>query len=427
MLQHKHLHKARLREQQLACLRYLTACLDRCFENDEQKIVVPRYIDGADLDAEFREDCTCAKLFGASANHEAIFYNFSFASESRHREEGKHSHKLFENVRVNVVLFVFWDFGWVSWAFRKSEECRKPQPPLLLKRVLQYTSNLYCNTPPIGIAVLSVPLSLGEREILQYSSHLYRSAPPICIAMRLPFVSQYASHLYRNTLGKILVVGVTGMFPRKGRVTDPYRSPNTNNVTFSTQVSSMRLSIYTSHPFSWSSYCLNAYCQSLKHCRGRIRASFNTWSLQQVNMLSEKLRIEYWNVQQNNYQKFASKKSLAAWKCFVLSQISKFRWWLLWLEESCRKYFSEQRHDQPIVPYCQSTQQYSSHFAKNRTQSRYTSLSQNIIYRQASLGAHCQAAEARLPALSIMGWVHKVVLEVANDLCLNAGKQFAIC
>ena len=80
-----------------------------------------------------------------------------------------------------------------------SEECRKPQPPLLFKRVLQYTSNLYCNTPPIFIAVLSVPLGLSGKGttsvrlpfVTQYASHLYRSTPPICIAMRLPFVSQY--------------------------------------------------------------------------------------------------------------------------------------------------------------------------------------------------------------------------------------------
>ena len=65
----------------------------------------------------------------------------------------------------------------------KSKECRKPQPPLLLKKVLQYTSNLYCNTPPICTAVLSVPLSSLEREILQCSSHLCRNMLPICIAM----------------------------------------------------------------------------------------------------------------------------------------------------------------------------------------------------------------------------------------------------
>ena len=69
----------------------------------------------------------------------------------------------------------------------------EPQPPLLLKKVSQCTSNLYCNTPPICIAVLSVPLHSEEREILsvlhpfasQYASHLYCSTPPIRIAALL--------------------------------------------------------------------------------------------------------------------------------------------------------------------------------------------------------------------------------------------------
>ena len=42
---------------------------------------------------------------------------------------------------------------------------QKPQPPLLLNKVWRYTSNMYCNTPPICIAVLSVPLTSQEREI----------------------------------------------------------------------------------------------------------------------------------------------------------------------------------------------------------------------------------------------------------------------
>ena len=75
----------------------------------------------------------------------------------------------------------------------QSEECQKPQPPLLLKKVSQYTSHLYCNTPPICTAVLLVPLRSEEREILsvllpfvsQYTSHLYRNTPPICIAVLL--------------------------------------------------------------------------------------------------------------------------------------------------------------------------------------------------------------------------------------------------
>ena len=49
-----------------------------------------------------------------------------------------------------------------------SEECPKPQPPLLLKKLSQCTSNLYCNTPPICIAVFSVPLRSEEREYCQY-------------------------------------------------------------------------------------------------------------------------------------------------------------------------------------------------------------------------------------------------------------------
>ena len=104
-----------------------------------------------------------------------------------------------------------------------------------------YFSKKYCNTPPICIAIrlqlvlqcfaASLPLSSQEREIRQYSSHLYRSAPPICIAVPLPFVSQYASHFYRNTFGKILVVVVTGMFPRTPSQRphpDPTQHPKTD-------------------------------------------------------------------------------------------------------------------------------------------------------------------------------------------------------
>ena len=86
-----------------------------------------------------------------------------------------------------------------------SEERQKPQPPLLLKKVSQYTSNSHCSTPPICIAVLWCPYALRKWNTL--------STPPICIAVGLPFVLQYASHLYRSAFGKILVVVVTGMFP----------------------------------------------------------------------------------------------------------------------------------------------------------------------------------------------------------------------
>ena len=73
----------------------------------------------------------------------------------------------------------------------ESEECQKPQPPLLLRKVSQYTSHLYCSTPPICIAVLLEKFALRKGKYCRYSSHLYRSTPPICIAVRLPFVLQY--------------------------------------------------------------------------------------------------------------------------------------------------------------------------------------------------------------------------------------------
>ena len=63
-------------------------------------------------------------------------------------------------------------------------QSQKPQPPLLLKKVWQYTSNLYRSTSSICIAVLLMPLRSEERETL---------------SVLLPFVSQYAPHLYRNT------------------------------------------------------------------------------------------------------------------------------------------------------------------------------------------------------------------------------------
>ena len=69
------------------------------------------------------------------------------------------------------------------------------------KKILQHG-----NTPPISIAVLSVPLSLEERGIF---------------AVLLPCVSQYASHLYSSTFGKVLVLGITGIFPQ-----DHFSTPN---------------------------------------------------------------------------------------------------------------------------------------------------------------------------------------------------------
>ena len=42
---------------------------------------------------------------------------------------------------------------------------------------------------------------------LQYTSDLYRNTPPICTAVRLPSLLQYASHLYGNVHEKVLGVG----------------------------------------------------------------------------------------------------------------------------------------------------------------------------------------------------------------------------
>ena len=77
-----------------------------------------------------------------------------------------------------------------------SEECQKPQPPLLLKK--------YRNRPPICIAVrfqfvlqcFWCPYALRKGKYCQYASHLYCNTPPICIA---------------GAFGKILVV--TGCSP----------------------------------------------------------------------------------------------------------------------------------------------------------------------------------------------------------------------
>ena len=79
-----------------------------------------------------------------------------------------------------------------------------------------YFSNLCCNAPPICTSMrlqfvsqyFGCPIRSEERKCYQYSSQLYRSTPPT--------VLQHASHLYRNIFGKILVVVVTGMFPREG-------------------------------------------------------------------------------------------------------------------------------------------------------------------------------------------------------------------
>ena len=69
---------------------------------------------------------------------------------------------------------------------------RNPNHHYFSKRLLQYTSNLYYNTPPICIAMLSVPQLSGKGHtsvllpfVSQCASHLYRNTPPICIAVLL--------------------------------------------------------------------------------------------------------------------------------------------------------------------------------------------------------------------------------------------------
>ena len=70
-----------------------------------------------------------------------------------------------------------------------SEESQKPQPPLLLKKVLQYTSNLqyaphlYCSA--FGATELSRKgsTSVVLPFVSQCASHLYRDMSPICIAI----------------------------------------------------------------------------------------------------------------------------------------------------------------------------------------------------------------------------------------------------
>ena len=120
------------------------------------------------------------------------------------------------NPRCSVIPLLYKRKFRKSVATHVAEEC---QPPLLLQKVSQYTSNLYCNTPPICIAVLLVPLRFEGREIL---------------SVLLPFVSQYTSHLYCNTppicivvlLEKIVVVVVTGMFPNVARQGVPAHACN---------------------------------------------------------------------------------------------------------------------------------------------------------------------------------------------------------
>ena len=70
-----------------------------------------------------------------------------------------------------------------------------------------YNSCLYCNTSPICIGLLLLPLSPEERAAL---------------LGLLPFLLRYASHLYRNNFEEVLGVRVTGVSPIQGLVGNPW-------------------------------------------------------------------------------------------------------------------------------------------------------------------------------------------------------------
>ena len=87
---------------------------------------------------------------------------------------------------IGNIYFMQLQFWSLSELFRRMSET--PTTTTSQKKS-QYTSNLYCNTPPICIAVLSVPMRSEEKETLsellpfvsRYASHLYCNTPPICI------------------------------------------------------------------------------------------------------------------------------------------------------------------------------------------------------------------------------------------------------
>ena len=74
----------------------------------------------------------------------------------------------------------------VNWRSENLDTEKKIEKISIPQKVLQYTSNMYCNTPPTYIAVLLVPHTLrkGILPVLlpfvpQYASHEYCNAPPI--------------------------------------------------------------------------------------------------------------------------------------------------------------------------------------------------------------------------------------------------------
>ena len=74
--------------------------------------------------------------------------------------------------RMPITSINFQGDGYVSEEFQKPQ---KPQPVLVSEKVLQYTSNLHRNMPPICVAVPCWLLSL----------EMYGSMPPISTAVLL--------------------------------------------------------------------------------------------------------------------------------------------------------------------------------------------------------------------------------------------------
>ena len=104
------------------------------------------------------------------------------------------------------VPFLPSPFGF-HWLFRFRRMSETPTTTYFSKCIAIHLQSVLQYAPPTCIAG-----AFGGTELS--GKRNYFSAPPICIAVRLPFLSQYASHLYRSAFGKILVVVVTGMFPK---------------------------------------------------------------------------------------------------------------------------------------------------------------------------------------------------------------------
>ena len=136
---------------------------------------------------------------GGDCWEQCLFAAFPKKPASQHCSQQSPQQSLFPGTLPSTLPGTFGDLGVLSPVAGRWDSSTTSQ------KSITFTSNLYCSTPPICIAVLLMPLRSEGREMLPVLSHLYRSMPPICIAVRLPFVSQ--------CFGKILVVVVTGMFP----------------------------------------------------------------------------------------------------------------------------------------------------------------------------------------------------------------------